>query len=499
MSANCDVVVTTPRDPQSTQFNPAECATLHNKLVEHIVNLKLEWWDYVQQNLFTVLHGNVYVDWSYDDGETEDPPPSPASDKQLCERLGIELTTFLERIDVICLDNGSRPFLPWVDSPSLEALFDFCNQTDDQEIPNAILLYPAASEFYLEGRAGGVFFDTWLEIAHFVRLQDLPRFPDQMSWVPLSVLLRAWLKIFEDEKVFVDRNGWLKCKSFSQAELDRTLATWNEYINKLERQIGATVGANTAQATAPTSLVNQQLLDRWREYIHDFSYDFLRQARRPKAGIVTVAPGVSIYDDRTFDLLHQHQQDLNLELNSLEEIMEAQAKSDLYKNDVYATLLFPAIGQQSRIARKWENGVDKSVEQLFGRFLIDRKAGLYQVYASANVVMVDHLGGINALQHRDGCPWEERKYAQLEDMLRTWGSLIDRGIWTVGITGITGDFSWFAEYGREIDWMQSATWISNLADSSGDEHGSDEREEMDVHQGNTGSGVIKNDWVSEYL
>lgn len=463
-------------------FDPVRCAELHNKIIEKILQIRPEWRPHVKRNLFNVPPRRFLLERETD-AEGTCIPQEPVSENVIRDRIGGDMVTFFESIDIINIEmehfhNNTRqvsyqtPFTPFFDSPNLGLLYDFSDSPTLEAHPYVIQLYPTSYIFAAGSQAGGIMFDMILGLAMFARPMECIQLPSQTSWIPMDIVLTEWLKMIEDEKVYW-RDGELDERKWTDEAVDRALKEWNEYLNMLEKkaeQLGAEL-----QRGAVQRMVEDEALNKWASTMNPVAIAFLRQARSPVGCINNIGPGLTYFNSNSFDAMQEAQKAIDWQITDDPEILRVRSQRlNTIGNGWLTTLIFPAIGEHSVLTTTWGCPHGNLVNE---SDLLNRNLGLYIIGESDSSAVIDHEGKTRTFQRRDRCPWSAAQDFPLADMFRAWKIMIETKQWKTGPNGVEDDYSWFAR-NRDIECIPNTRWNPNLLNA-------DEQE----------IGELKNDWV----
>lgn len=472
----------TESEEQVAVFNPIRCAELHNKIIEKVLQIRPEWRPHVKRNLFKVPPRRFLLERETDADGTWI-PQQPVSEEVIRDRIGGDMVTFFELIDIISIEmehfnNDIRqisyetPFMPFFNSPDLALLYDFSDSHTLEDHPYVIQLYPTSYIFACEAQAGGIMFDMNLGLAMFARPLECLDLPSQKSWVPLDIVLSEWLKMIEDGKVYC-RDDELNEKKWTDKAVDRALNEWNEYLDVLEKKLeqsGVEIQRGELQR-----MVNDETLDKWASTMHPVAIAFLRQARSPVGRVNTIGPGLTFFNSHSFNAMHEAQEITDSYPTDDPEILkERSRKLNTVENGWLTTLVFPAIGEHGVLTTTWNCPYGNLINE---SELLNRNLGVYIVGEGDSSAVIDHEGKTRTFERRDHCPWGSIWDLPLADMFRAWKTMIQTEQWKVGPSGVEDDYSWFVR-NRDIEWVPNTRWNPNLLNA--------DEEEI---------GEMKNDWV----
>lgn len=82
----------------------------------------------------------------------------------------------------------------------------------------------------------------------------------------------------------------------------------------------------------------------------------------------------------------------------------------------------------------------------FGKFTVNRRAGLYIVAEVSDVAVVRLInpsGLSDAGDFTSRCPWGDGRPPRLAEILAHWASLVESGRWSVAVDGVSDADDWF--------------------------------------------------------
>ncbi|KAH7384644.1 hypothetical protein BKA66DRAFT_462589 [Pyrenochaeta sp. MPI-SDFR-AT-0127] len=425
----------TMSDVDTELFDPEECASLHNQLVQRAVQANPS-----LQPSRDVLRAH---------GE----------DDQLRVRLSSEVQTFLSKIDSWPVQTDSTALTPFCQPPNSRSFFQYKSWPQFSAYEDELILLYQDVSLTMENE-GGLFFDQEREVACWI--DPSLGFPPEDSWFPLAEILRRWLLMWEAGKI---KSGMdLSIQAWGQWDLQQSLKAWDELVATIEDKMPA---VESEQGSNSTALVENIVAERWAD--HPFEQEFLVQARAPKKPTLNVAPGVKAWTTQSFEEAHANEpNDSERRLTIGTKPDDDPSRQSHRDRDLAPVLLFPGDAIVPRPA-------NRSVENFWGRgsVLLERKAGLY-LYPDENwgdaVLFVDGKGGVTLFTYQNGwCPWmRTRPLATLREVLTFWKFLVADGVWQVDEDGVVGGQDYFNDLnsskkvvnmdGSEIEVDFRASW-----------------------------------------
>lgn len=412
---------TTMSNVKEPLFDPAECASLHNQILQRATQHNSK----IAEQFANALEG-------YSD--------------EIKARLLPDLQDFLAAISGSPVSIGTTPLTPFSFCPDKDRFFQ--HRDMPQFTPykdNLIMLYPARDS------AGGLFFMQHHKLASWID-SDL-QIPPKSSWLPLATILQRWLQMWDTGKITSD----LKFKPWSEWDLEAALQAWNELVEAIEERLPSPV---TRQSTHEP-LIEQTVADKWAE--QSFQHAFLTRARRP--AFTSVGPGISVWTAKSFDAAHAAEPQ---DSERKEVIGSRPEDSDDYRSalsrDLAPTCLFPGRAVEST----WRDHSKPSLRDYKGRgsALLNRRAGLYigpEEDWSDAVVFSDGRGRENLFTCRGSCPWMPgRPPALLRDVLAFWKRLVVDDAWQLVYFGVVGNMPHFhclSGTKKAIQVVGTTTWF----------------------------------------
>lgn len=367
-------------------------------------------------------------------------------------------------------------------APTLNRLFDFATKVKEDEwshLRNIIQLYPCA-----DGSSGyheGIVFDTFTETAMCMNPDEIRYNADQNNWVPLDIVLRAWLRRFERGYFYFD--GQLKQRYYVRADLEEDVRAWEEYLEVLEGKVRersdmATDLEQVDVTGGSLALVHPNLVRLAHSELDPVSAALLSRLRRPKYNIKRIGPGLACYDNDLFSKIFGVTQDatvsaqesgktISISSNEMSPFVDSE-----WRPETISTLVFPAVGPNSG-----------PVATGFGPNIRSRRPGMYMsaTNMAPYVEILDHQGKTDVFLRRSpAVPWGTMYWGNpLSYMLKAFKTMLLNGHWTVDEEGVTGNFTWFAE-NRNIQWRVNRI-LGYIDDADGDEL------------------EISNEWIDDFL
>lgn len=396
-------------DSDAILFDPIECASIHNQLIQRAVAANPS----LRPSRATLMISD---------------------DEPLRGRLSPDLQSFLSAIDTWPVRDESTALTPFCQPPSIRSFFQY--KSWPQFAPyqdELILLYQDVSLTMVDG--GGLFFDQEREMACWI--DPSLGVPPEDSWFPLAEILRRWLMMWNAGKIKPDLD--FEMQAWGQWELQESLKAWEGLVAAIEERMPAATGE---QENNSIVLVEKSVADRWAD--HSFEREFLTQARPPRKAGLNVAPGVSSWTTESLEAAHVNESDNSERKHTIGNKSGDDPSCQSYRDrDLAPVLLFPSDTSVPKPA-------SRTVDNFWGRgsVLLDRRAGLY-LYPDENwgdaVLFIDGAGEDKLFSYRNGwCPWlRARPLATLREVLTFWTFLVVDNVWQVDKNGIVGDMEYF--------------------------------------------------------
>ncbi|KAG9857108.1 hypothetical protein KCU98_g1175, partial [Aureobasidium melanogenum] len=391
-------------------FDPAECASLHNHILERAI----------QQSPDTAQPSRDTLQ---------------ACSDAIRARLLPDIQEFLATITVRSASPASTPLTPFSLQPDPERFFQHTELPQFAEYKdNLVMLYPA------KDTAGGLFFLQQHKIASWID-SDL-KLPSKSSWLPLASILKRWLHMWDTGKI----TSGPKLQPWCEGDLQATLKAWDELVDAIQDKRPKPV----PRPPTPAPLIEHSVAATWAE--QSFQHAFLTRARRP--AFSCLAPGMHMWSTKAFEAAHaaepqdsERKQVIGRKPDDPEDYQSALSR------DLAPTLLFPGRAVEST----WRDPSKPSLRDYKGRgsALLNRKAGLYLCPVegwSDAVVFSDGRGRENVFTYRGSCPWMPgRPPALLRDVLKSWKTIVVNGNWPVRDTGVFGNMMYFHSLGGNLE------------------------------------------------
>ncbi|KAG9949332.1 hypothetical protein KCU85_g4304, partial [Aureobasidium melanogenum] len=388
-------------------FDPAECATLHNHILERATRQ-----------------------------DSNDAQPSrdalQACSDAIRSRLLPDIQEFLATITVRSPSTASTPLTPFSLQPDPARFFQHTELPQFAKYKdNLVMLYPA------KDTAGGLFFLQQHKIASWID-SDL-KLPPKSSWLPLAAILKQWLQMWDTGKI----TSGPKLQPWCERDLQATLEAWDELVDAIQDKRPKPV----PRPPSPAPLIEHSVAATWTE--QSFQHAFLTRARRP--GFSCLAPGMHTWSTKSFEAAHAAEpQDSERKQVIGRKPDDPEDYQSVLSRDLAPTLLF--IGRAAEST--WRDPSKPSLRDYKGRgsALMNRKAGLYlcpfEDWSDA-VVFSDGRGRENVFTYRGSCPWMPgRPPALLRDVLRAWKTIVVKGHWPVRDVGVFGNMMYFHSLGN---------------------------------------------------
>ncbi|KAI4158066.1 MAG: hypothetical protein LQ342_007796 [Letrouitia transgressa] len=409
--------------------DPQLCASLHNALIHHLPNLiqlpqSPTLATILQQNnpaLFTALHGS-----------------------NLLAFLSLA-TDFSPDPDLA----GGIPYLtPQALKPDPARFLAYRDLDIENLYPAHILLYPDPES----SSGGGIIYDPNTNLATWGFLTPWPRAEE---WVPLEVILRQWLHLWDSGKYVHDPDtGSLAIRGWVVRDVDDALEAWDALLDAIASRLPPSSSSLSSQlqetrlSESDEPILSPELLQS--ATYHPFASAFLSRARAPPPNIpMAVAPGTTTFTPTTFT-------DLILSEPASSPRRQYLARRFFSETET-PVLLFPALSLAQVPLRGGNVREEFDQEWGFGKFTIDRRAGWYlypQPEAGAeDVVVVVREDGACESSGQGGegrwglggyrgtrCPWGPGyEGVRLSELLREWKGKVEAGEWGVGVAGVEAE------------------------------------------------------------
>ncbi len=343
---------------------------------------------------------------------------------------GTRILEFLSLIDNY--DAVDTRLTPQVRKSDPKVFLDYRDFNVGNEYRDHILLYPNAES----GNSGGVIYDTATDGATWA---IFPPWPRADEWVPLEVILSRWVEQWDSGKFYWDDEiGSLAVRSWVPKDVDDAVKAWDGLMGAISARLLPISSTAPNQAAEP--ILHRLQLER--AMYHPFATAFLSCAARPMQ-IKWIAPGISIWTHASFA-----------------EAVEGEPNSSArrrwindrrFEPEQIPVLLFPALTpgreeeQPNRVADPAPGAADFDKEWGFGKFTLDRRAGLYlfphpEAGAGDGVIVLKEDGNDDFGQRRGRCPWGPGYPTRLAEMLEKWKNLVEDGTWRVGEEGVEGEW-----------------------------------------------------------
>ena len=393
------------------QFDPKECASLHNQLVQR------------RKEATPSIQPLQDVLGAHSAGS------SPRA------RLSPDVQTFFATIESWPVEGESTALTSFCQPPSSQSLFQYRSWAQFFAYEDELILLYQVVSLTMENE-GGLFFDQEREVACWI--DPSLGFPPVDSWLPLAEILSRWLMMWDAGKMRVEPE--LSLQPWGQWDLQQSLNAWDELVAAIEERMPV----QPEQRSSTTTLVDTSVADRWCN--HPFQRAFLTQARAPNNPTMNVAPGVKPWTCSTFEAIHA-----NEPINSERRLAIGKKPSDDPQRECHRdrnlapVLLFPGEPTVARPAsRRFDNFWGR------GSVLLEQRAGLYlypeEEWGDA-VLFVDGKRRDTLFTYQNGwCPWmRPRPLATLREVLMFWKFLVVDGVWQVDEHGVVGGEGYFDE------------------------------------------------------
>ncbi|KAI1439554.1 hypothetical protein F5Y02DRAFT_62874 [Annulohypoxylon stygium] len=399
-------------DPSRLAFSPERCADLHNQLLakatEHSSNVQIE---------RTLLA--CFLDAAPEFAEI------PSLDD-------IPLCRFLRLLDTTStVANGGVDLLtPFMYQPDPQS---FWTDRIGHE-PSFILLYGQnSSDSPIDG---GVYIDirSYRAVWHN---GNSPGFPssDSDQWLPLEAVLQKALDAWDTGKFYWDtQESAMKVRSWTEHDVEESVAAFHRLIASIEVRMPAE--DSEAHNHSRLEPLDAQALAPFK--ISAFAVKFLTTANRPSFSFV--APGIRALTPQILD-----------EIYGTEAPNSLRRSHWLGDDEEWPTLILPGVDPVPHNVSQSPNKNINSFDQNwgFGKFTVNRQSGLYimpDVGHSDLVRFVASSGLCTACEFQSPCRWDPHREPRLAEVFDHWTSLVENGIWAVGINGVSTDHSWFTAY-----------------------------------------------------
>jgi hypothetical protein len=394
-------------------FDPVECASLHNQLVQRAVQAKPS-----LQPMRDVL--SAYQ-----------------TDDSLRARLTPDVQTFLSSIDSWPVQGEVTALTSFCQPPRPRSFFQYKSWPQISPYEDELILLYQDVSLTMEND-GGLFFDQEREVACWI--DPSLGFPPEDSWLPLADILTRWLQMWDAGKI--KPNLDLSLQSSGEWEMQQSLQAWDELVKAIEERMPAAAEGEEQQPSNNAALVDDSVADRWAD--HSFERAFLARAHAPKKPALYVAPGVKAWTTQSFEEAHVHEPNDSERKLAIGTNPDDEPIRQSHRNrDLAPALLFPSDATVPKPA-------SRRVDNFWGRgsVLLERRAGLYlypdEEWGDA-VLFVNGRGGDTLFTYQNGwCPWmRTRPPATLREVLLFWKVLVAEGVWQVDANGVAGAASYF--------------------------------------------------------
>lgn len=395
----------------TSQFDPNECASLHNQLVQRRKEANPS-----IQPLQHVLRAH-------------------SADNALRTRLSPAVRTFLATVESWPVEGESTALTSFCQPPSAQSLFHYRAWPQFSPYEDDLLLLYQDVSLTVENE-GGLFFDQAREVACWI--DPSLGFPPEDAWLPLADILSRWLMMWDAGKMRVEPH--LSLQPWGPWDLQQSLNAWDELVAAIEERMPVP----PEQRSGTSTLVETIVAERWCN--HPFQQAFLTQARAPNHPTMNMAPGVKPWTSATFEAIHANEPS-----NSERRLAIGNKPSDDPQRECHLdrnlapVLLFPSDTTVARPAsRRFDNFWGR------GSVLLERRAGLYlypeEEWGDA-VLFVDGKARDTLFTYQNGwCPWmRTRPLATLREVLTFWKFLVVDGVWQVDQHGVVGGEGYFDE------------------------------------------------------
>lgn len=401
------------------EFDPDRCAEMHNRIVSIIVTGPLN-----RDSTYTVANFMT----ANESIEQTDP---------FKEFLSAPLLHFLSKINVITTTSPGRSlsFTPHLEHPHPLNFFTYQENDIEDKYPYAIMLYAASSG---ESDDGGLFFDMATNLV--TRIAVLSDWPKEDEWVTLEEALERYLEMFETGKYHVSEYDPNASGSTTETNAEADIVQAVDQYNALLSAIAArTEGA----IIYDKPLVDPEILRKWG--IKGFAFEFLSRARSPSFSYI--APGITVFNDRTLDEM------MARDVGSPRQ----QTSKERYSGESHLApmLLFPG---DTPIVEEDPFLKYESV------FFFDNLAGVY-LWGSYNFgdelkfILPYPIGKYvegedpthwkhraNSLLYQHGsCPFFPGHHTRLATLLQLWTFNVEQGQFDVGPDGVKGGMDFYRQ------------------------------------------------------
>jgi hypothetical protein len=351
----------------TSQFDPNECASLHNQLVQRLreANPSI-------QPLQGVLRAQ-------------------SADNSLMSRLSPDIRTFFATIESWPVEGESTALTSFCPRPSSHSSFQYRSWPQFAAYEDELILLYQDVSITMENE-GGLFFDQEREVACWI--DPSLGFPPEDSWLPLAKILSRWLIMWDAGKMRVEPA--LSLQPWGQWDLQQSLLALDELIAAIEERMPVRISKRSGTTTP---LVETTVADWWCDHL--FQRAFLTQARAPNNLVLNIAPGVKPWTSATFEAIHTNEL-----INSERRLAignkpsdDSQRESHRDRNLAPVLLFLSDTTVAHPASRRFDNFWGR------GSVLLERLAGLYlypwEEWGDA-VLLVDGKGQDTLFTYQNG-------------------------------------------------------------------------------------------------
>lgn len=398
-------------------FSPENCADLHNQLLHrHISNIP----DAApSRTLVSRFH---------------QASPQLASIPSLNSLLAYRFLSLLDTYSPTADTQAPQLLTPQACQPDPQTFFhdvEFAVDDSNSGNPTIILLYAGAPHTSQE--YGGLYLDLQTCRAHW-RLAP-HQFAPRNQWVPLDLVLRKWLALWDIDKYHWDpAQSQPSVQPWVEADVSASLSAWESLLgainSRLPQQQQEQASNQSSPRLPPLSLA---LLDQYA--LSPFTKAFLSRAQRP-SNFHLIGPGISAFTPDSFTFLYSSEA-----ADSARRRWTANSEPD-----EWPALLLPAASSVPHPAP------DRSFDQPWGfsHFTVLRRAGLYlgtEMAEADAVCFVTQAGASPVFCFAPPqCPWGPGRAPRLAEVLERWAGLVTAGVWRVDGGGVCEGLEWFQQH-----------------------------------------------------
>ncbi|KAI4667105.1 uncharacterized protein J4E79_001789 [Alternaria viburni] len=425
-------------------MNVERCIALHNEILRH------GWVSSGCSPESLEATCKTWFDTFGDDAEAVRPQLSP------------DLVRFLQEARLIGYSESvvDLSFFYWLQNlASPNFMFEQAEDwSDDGEDGNLLVLYEMNN---FSGHWCGLVYDQEANLCILSpSIHDADEVFEQKVWYPLETALEFWLgqirkgKIVAAPKAIHEKSGnerydpW-EFIPYSKSMLEENVEAFNRLVETIETRMPSTAEHAEAEQVVH-GLVEESILQSM-SLPHNFTYDFLRQARRPR--FRNIAPGLevttSIFSDQPFGSYLSSTSDrppillfrFNPNTVTGEEIDNPFPGFDRIKTHTAGLYLLPhwetTAEDECRLILPFGIGANGYARRTDGSKFGGKEDG-----EDSHVDM-----------YRPGYqPLEEPHDHSLVDVLKSWTGMVERGDWQIDENGVAGGMDVWREADSKEKW-----------------------------------------------